>query len=134
MFRSQVLILMSLITFCFPAFGGQETNRGEIVGEFTEDSIEYKIYLSFKAKNGVKIFNNNTTRKIVFWDPQETTVELKAQEKNHKRHPNILKKAKEKLYISFGNKIDNKGQLFRIPATQFEREGIYTFSEQRSCH
>lgn len=135
MFRSKVLIFLSCIICCYGALSEAGGYSDRAICEFTENSINYKISLSFTPKNGSKKFNNNTTRNIVFWDPDESTVHLKAREKNKEKNCKLFNNAKEQLYISFGNRnADSRGQMYRLSRAEFKKEGIYTYSEQRSCH
>lgn len=132
MLCSRVLIFLSCIVCSYAALGQREDYEGKEIAQFNEGDKKYIIFLSFTPKKGSKIFINKTARKIVFWDPHETTVKVEPKEQI-KKDARLFNNAKDKLYISFDIE-DHEDAMYRMPGTIFVNEGVYTFSQTTSCN
>lgn len=131
MIPSRFLIIISYF-LCFSAtYGSADNYDKKKIGIIKDNGLTYNAFLSFKARPGIKIFINEMNRNLVFYNPSEETIQLKAQAR---KVASWAFKLSAEVRISYENEdADSYVSLPNLPRTIFKEEGIYTFSEQSFC-
>ena len=127
MLSSKSFVLCYFIC-CLTARNAMADYEKKKVGVIEDDCVRYNLFLSFKAQARSKSFVNNTKRRLVFWNPEETTIELEAGKT--KKAPWAFK-LKREVYLSYRNGgHETHSSLPRLNPDIFLAEGIYTFCEE----